>query len=105
MKFFTFLMAIMVLALSIMPCADDANAMDNSKVKTEVTKSSHKQDNPKSDECSPFCQCACCAGFSVNHSIASINSVEFNIDSPHCSYLPTEVIEVVLPIWQPPQIV
>ncbi len=47
MKLFTFLMAIMVLTLSVMPCADDANAMDNSKAKTELTKSTHRQDSPK----------------------------------------------------------
>lgn len=97
-------MAIMVLALSVMPCADDANAMNNSKAKTELTKCTHREDSPKSEECSPFCQCSCCAGFSVNQLIASVSSLQFDIDSPKSNFLPSEVIEVILPIWQPPKL-
>ena len=48
MKIFAFLMAITVLALSVVPCADDADAMDNSKAKTELTKSTHQTDSPQS---------------------------------------------------------
>lgn len=104
MKFFAFLMAIMVLALSVMPCADDANAMNNRKAKTELIKSSHQQDNPKSDECSPFCQCSCCAGFSVNHFVAEIATIPKYESNSASSFLPANVREVALPIWQPPQL-
>ena len=105
MKIFAFLMAIMVLALGVMPCADDANAMDNSKAKTELTKSTHQKDSPQSEACSPFCQCSCCAGFYINHFIASIIIIPLYGGNSSCRFLPADVNEVALPIWQPPQIV
>ncbi len=104
MKIFAFLMAIMVLALSAMPCADDANAMDSSKAKAEVTKSTHQKDSPQSEACSPFCQCSCCAGFSINHFVAAITFIPPHESNATSSFLPANVREIALPIWQPPQL-
>lgn len=105
MKIFAFIMAVVVLALSIMPCADDANAMNGSKAKTELTKSPHQKDSSQSEACSPFCQCSCCAGFSINHLVAAITSIPQYGGNPTSSFLPANVREVALPIWQPPQLV
>ena len=103
MKFFAFIMAIMVLVLSSMPCTD-IFALNNGKATMEITKSpaSHGE---RSDACSPFCQCACCAGFSVYHSFNRFSIIEvMAINQHYSSYLPFEIIEVSLPVWQPPQL-
>ena len=106
MKFFTFIMAVLVLTLSVVPCADNGNAMYAGKAKTEITKpSEQQQDNNHSEACSPFCQCSCCAGFYINHFIASIIIIPLYVGNSSCSFLPADVNEVALPIWQPPQIV
>lgn len=104
MKIIAFIMAVMVLALSVMPCADDANAANSSKAKMELTKSTHQKDSPQNEACSPFCQCSCCTGFTINHFVATINVIPQYNTNPISSFLPSDVREVALPVWQPPQL-
>lgn len=93
-------MAVIVFALSCMPCSDVGATSEKSN--TEIKKS---QDNgrQKSDVCSPFCLCSCCAGFSLNHVIPNIQRLpelrEVNYDQSYFS----AIIKISLPIWQPPQ--
>ncbi|TKK66317.1 hypothetical protein FC093_17175 [Ilyomonas limi] len=103
MKIFAFIMAVMVLALSVMPCADVTAAV-NKNAKAVVSELNHQQDCPKSDDCSPFCQCACCTGFPINHTIVRITYLIFFEANPSGSFLPSEPIKIALPIWQPPQL-
>lgn len=105
MKFFAFIMAFLVLALSVMPCADTSAAPKDPKAKTEVTKTADQPDHEEDDSCSPFCHCACCAGFSINHTLSIVTKVPKYSQSHETSFLPKEVIEIVLPIWQPPRLV
>lgn len=103
MKFSAFVMAIMVLVMSVMPCADDANAMI--KVKTEFKQATHQQDNPQSKVCSPFCQCSCCTGFEISHFPSLLPVVTATVNKQIISFLPSEIIDITLPVWQPPQLV
>ena len=104
MKLFAFFLAIMVLLQSVTPCNDTALGWDNAKAKTELLQASHQQESSKSDVCSPFCQCACCAGFSINHFIASVSSIPVRTPKAQPADLPSETIDIVLPVWQPPQL-
>lgn len=88
-----------------MPCADGATLVRQPKQKSETIKATHSQDKDRTDSCSPFCQCACCAGFSMNYSIAIVSTIAPYLEIPKTSFLSSEVIEIALPIWQPPQIV
>lgn len=103
MKFFAFVMAFLVLVLSIIPCADKDNGVN--AVKTEITKTSNSQQDQQEDHCSPFCQCACCTGFSLNHFIASIIIIESYQSKTQTAFLPADILDITLPIWQPPQLV
>jgi len=105
MKFFALIMAILVLALSVMPCADNEALQGKEGAKTELSKTTKQQNYPIQDDCSPFCQCSCCAGFSINHLVASVATELYISGNPTSSFLPSEVINVSLPIWQPPQLV
>jgi len=96
-------MAVMVLAMSVMPCADDVNAM--SKEKTEFKQATHQQDNPISKVCSPFCQCSSCVGFTISHSPSLFPVITPTVNKQISSFLPSEVIDITLPVWQPPQLV
>ena len=89
--------------MSVMPCAD-VNAM-NSKAKAELTQPSHQHNNPLSDACSPFCLCSCCAGFSIIPHFTKIHAIDLLANIPACSFLPSEIIQIILPVWQPPQLV
>ena len=105
MKFFAFIMAFLVLALSCMPCADAGAATQDGKAKTELTRTTDQQDQDDTDECSPFCHCACCAGISINHTVAVISKIPAYFESHKVSFVFLEVIDIASPIWQPPRLV
>jgi hypothetical protein len=104
MKFFAFIMSIIVLALSCMPCMDEASAMKNEKAKIEISKPGTEQTTDHNDSCSPFCTCDCCAGFSINHSMTSFSILDLTSSNIYSSFLPSHLIRVSLPIWQPPRV-
>ncbi len=104
MKFLAFIMAFLVLALSVLPCADSSNAATDSKAKTVTAKSNQQKDNPQQDDCSPFCHCTCCAGFSINHFIAVINLRLLPISKTATAYFSAKTNNITLPIWQPPKL-
>ncbi len=99
MKFLAFIMAFLVLTLSVMPCADT----NEGKAKNELSKSGHQQKDAQQEDCSPFCTCTCCAGFSINHFIAALSSIPAYEPNLTTSFLSLQTMEVALPIWQPPQ--
>lgn len=102
LKFVAYIMAILVLALSCLPCADGAAVTGTTK--TELIANSDHRDDDHEDACSPFCQCACCAGLSISHLIPG-NTYKINdYDRTYTSFSHSEIIEISLPIWQPPQL-
>jgi hypothetical protein len=104
MKSLAFILAFMVLALSCMPCNDDECAMEAGKNKTEFAKQTPGQDKDHTEDCSPFCHCSCCAGFSINHGMATGNLLPVICANNFSSYLPENLIEISIPVWQPPKI-
>ena len=106
MKFFAFIMAFLILGLSHLPCADEAFSTSVGKVKSELFKTPVQQnETDHKDDCTPFCNCTCCAGFSVNHCIASISAIIVFSSKKFSSYLPANTSEVSIPVWQPPQLI
>lgn len=98
-------MAFLVLALSCLSCADKGMPSKSESVQYELVKEISNQDNDKDDNCSPFCQCACCPGFSVNHPLlVSDFSIE-HISLKFPSHISFDLLGLALPIWQPPQLV
>lgn len=108
MRFTAFILSILVLVLSCLPCAD-ADSMTICKADThkEIKKQSKQQeDNNDTDLCSPFCHCACCATFSViNKDVIIPQRIEIPVSSSFMEFLSAEIIEISLPVWQPPQLV
>ena len=88
-----------------MPCADTDNAGSDRKAKATVSKSNQQRDNPQQDDCSPFCQCSCCAGFCINHIITSIEITTPGESKIQPVFLPAGILDIALPVWQPPQLV
>ena len=98
-------MAFLVLALSVMPCADIGIAANDGMAKTELTKSNTQKGDTQQDDCSPFCTCTCCAGFSINHFVALLtHNPKYECD-PTSSFISSVAIGIASPIWQPPQLV
>ncbi|WP_460556884.1 DUF6660 family protein [Ferruginibacter profundus] len=106
MKILAFIMALMVLVLSCVPCMDGAFAMKNGNIKAEISKSTgnHNEHND-SDNCSPFCTCNCCTGFTFSINTFQAGTTVFYAAKTIAFHLPSEISNIALPIWQPPQLV
>ena len=84
---------------------DDVNDLDNGKVKTGISKSTDQQDHNDTDNCSPFCTCNCCSGFAFVFFSHQIKNTFFLSTEKIESHLPAKILEISLPVWQPPKLV
>lgn len=105
MKIFAFIMALMVLVLSFMPCMDDAYAMNSQNAKSLISKSGQPQEHNDTDACSPFCTCNCCTGFTVLLTPQNVNHSNTLSTEKSSFHLPSKISDIALPVWQPPQLV
>jgi hypothetical protein len=85
MKQLTFILALMVFALSVYPCIDefDSHLLQNQSV-TQTTHHNHHHD--AFDLCSPFCTCQCCHTLVVVSEKMEIFPV-FQEHTCYCEYL------------------
>lgn len=107
MRFTALILALLILVLSCLPCAD-SDVMPLSGVKKEVSTSSQKQhqQHQEKDLCSPFCHCSCCSTYSVvNIPLVIAVIIQQPVCISHASQVSDAVIEISLPVWQPPQLV
>lgn len=105
MRISTFIMAIMVLILSCIPCAEVEAFGGQNESETLLIKKSDTQNLPiNSDTCSPFCTCSCCLGFSIAATISpSFNLMYTCRQKIYTPYYPQVISSISLSIWQPPQ--
>lgn len=93
--------------LNFIPCNDvcgENGTKDTGRVVTISTSDEHPCSGVV-DLCSPFCHCACCAGFSIiKNKVEIVLKPYFQFKHSYASCIPSEVIEISLPVWQPPQL-
>ncbi len=109
MRILAFILAITVMALSLMPCADLDEMRIAEQHRQEVAHQApcrHETD-PLRDLCSPFCHCACCASFTVPQSAIKIPVLLRIVpaNTVFAGYRHEKLLSVSLPVWQPPQLV
>ena len=99
-------MAFLIIGISCLPCTDGDFADSPSKMKAEqILTTPLPEDANHNDECSPFCQCSCCASISINYTTSIIADTFYKDDRLFIVYMPTNIIQVSLPVWQPPRLV
>ncbi|HEY0272806.1 MAG TPA: DUF6660 family protein, partial [Chitinophaga sp.] len=62
MRCFAFIWSLLVIVMSCMPCGDITPLRTGAAI--PVLTQDGDAHHPAQDNCSPFCQCNCCAGFS-----------------------------------------
>jgi hypothetical protein len=88
-----------------MPCTDGIKAMSG-KVKQEVVKTSHQQDNQsKTDGCSPLCSCSCCSGTPIPQALGKLVLFKPDLTKKYNPFYSSFIEGISLAIWQPPQLV
>ena len=109
MKVFSSILALFMMALFVMPCADmyEKNVFNIQEHSTEIT----HQDNHEhtdSDLCTPFCLCGCCgivSGIVLQWNVYSlVKAKTFDRSKPKVYYKCTLISHYLGGIWQPPKI-
>jgi len=100
MKYFAFIMTLLILALSVMPCAD---GFIDGKPMAEIAENQSHSEEDHPDACSPLCHFSCCAGFSINHFIPCVKNRLCYRSSPTISFLIPEITGASFSFWQPPR--
>ncbi|RYE53031.1 MAG: hypothetical protein EOP48_15235 [Sphingobacteriales bacterium] len=101
-KFSAFILASLVLWLSVMPC-DDVAGFNNGAVSILATDHQDTQ-HANNDACSPFCTCSCCTGVNFKMQVTTDAQTPFDISLENPTHISSKVIDMSLPIWQPPQL-
>jgi hypothetical protein len=104
MRITSYILALLVLLLSCIPCSDRAVQPSGRSANIIQTKAASTR-NAHTDSCSPFCICACCATTRVQS-----EPVEYslhNIDNAitHTAFYSSFVQQCSFAVWQPPQLV
>lgn len=99
-----FIIGIIVLAQSFMPCADILVAVNPAKPVSVLSQASRHQESNRTDDCSPFCHCTCCAGLSTVQNPVSISHRKICNVVSYNSYISSSTVEIAYPIFQPPKL-
>jgi hypothetical protein len=104
MKFFAFIMSIIVIVVSARPCEDLPLNMKAEKSKMALAKKSSQSHQESSDACSPFCSCSCCSTHPCPPPFTNVIDNVSEAKIRYSTYCLGPLITVSLPIWQPPQL-
>ena len=102
MRIFTTILAFLMLSLSCIPCADSIVA--NISAGEKLVAQHGMNDLQHKDDCSPLCTCSCCGP-------VTFVSVHPFVDYPlthgtvsYGCYIASHIQDILLPVWQPPQL-
>ena len=103
MRLSAFILSIIILALSLVPCSDDDNC-NEPNIALSSDHSGHEHDE---DSCTPFCTCSCCgcAGFVLAAPILNVEFPEVKTQiQPATTYNSDFTSSYFYFFWQPPKI-
>lgn len=109
MKGFSSILALYMLALFMMPCADTYGkdlSLQPSR-STEIPQDNHDHTETQ-DLCTPFCLCGCCglvSGVVLQWGVADMGRIRsFDLSKPKMYHKPAAIPCYFGDIWQPPKI-
>ena len=108
MKVFCFSFIVYIVLLLTQPCQDAGAMVNNGVAKTTPFSQNDKpyQNDPRSDECSPFCICSCC-GLSVAEHSTSLRVTtrieRIALPTIFIEYKNSNTTTYQDSIWQPPK--
>jgi len=104
-RFISTILAILVLALSCIPCSDVV-AMPSSLSEQLSIKAATEAgcDHHEADMCTPFCTCSCCAGFTIPVATRIVPALAASYADPAFGVLKLSATSAIaIPVWQPPK--
>jgi hypothetical protein len=103
MRLFKIILAVYIVALSLVPCSDGIDKGHHEIANIEASSHSEAGHPDHAEECTPFCNCTCCglalltAADSFSFEIESSSSIDF-------FYKNSSAISLTYSIWLPPKI-
>ena len=95
-----------MLLLALLPCGDEVECADNDRYQTAFTTDGQQDHDNHSENCSPFCICACCGQLVTIASAHHFNvQPKTTISKPLISYSDPYFEIIPQSIWQPPKLV
>ncbi|MDD2798566.1 MAG: hypothetical protein PHV20_08245 [Bacteroidales bacterium] len=100
-RFFAVILSLFILVLIAVPCIDKHESASHN---TELSKDTSHQHQSSEDECSPFCNCVCCAS-PVIHSTTILHLTDFHFIQKYTTIYPSNFkSSLFASIWQPPKL-
>lgn len=96
-----FAIAVIVLIVSCIPCAD-AKALTGNKDSQVTAIKDPGHNNLHSDQCPPFCNCNCCCGFYIDHFVQTGFSPDIQYHQIYPAFSSTAMSNLEYSIWHPP---
>ncbi|WP_092852086.1 DUF6660 family protein [Algibacter pectinivorans] len=104
MKYFTIILSLLILVLSITPCSDGNNSEDHHK---DEISANHNHQEDSDDSCPITCICNCC-GMTITYEPFQTIDLKLNIKIStidFSTYQSNYRFDFNSNIWQPPQLI
>ncbi|WP_394341113.1 DUF6660 family protein [Pararcticibacter amylolyticus] len=104
MRIISLICSLIVFIQVVIPCGDKAPSASYSHI--SASEASHSEDEPHkaADQCSPFCQCHCCATPVIMYPPAGLVVKLANFPRVYKKYISSEYLGISISIWQPPKL-
>jgi hypothetical protein len=103
MKATAIFLAILLFALNFIPCKDAAAPKD-AKAAVELPGAHNDSDKHDDDSCSPLCICSCCSVAPMPSPVIAVETIIERVHPVLASAYTDQLLDIALPIWQPPQL-
>lgn len=104
MKIFFLLLGVSMLCISWFVCPGNSKVTANPQLKITGAGSGQQHDHEEKN-CCPFYNCSCYASENFKIQDYSIPKLVFANNAENSLFLYSEIAEVILPIWHPPQFI
>ncbi|HMV08088.1 MAG TPA: hypothetical protein PK325_01335 [Cyclobacteriaceae bacterium] len=104
MKIRALVFTLYLLALALYPCSDAETCADDSDSRAKVELASHDHSQDESDQCTPFCICACCSA-TIRLTVSEVLlPATFHNTTHTIPYAEGHLLSNIHAIWQPPRL-
>ncbi len=105
MRLSAFFLAVIFITLNFVPCKDSRLLESSDAAHSALIDLHADAESDHVDDCSPLCVCACCSSQSLPTNLLSFDKILIQ-QKNKCSIGYTEsILDISLPIWQPPQLI
>jgi hypothetical protein len=104
-KFLTVLFTCYIITLSFMPCNDADDCVQENAIEHSSVNSDHAEHEGDTENCTPFCMCACCGqSYHFEYFPASLGFESAILVLEESKYQATFISGYACSIWKPPQL-